>query len=173
MVDANQSVSTINWLVQFTNQHAIRLIIEPGSVPPAKKIAVANFNGLYLITPNEDELPVLCSEEATTTEEQVKELLGRGVQNILLHKGKAGSALYKKNKTLQLSAPEANVLDCTGTGDGSVFGFIFSKFNGNDNLNSLRTAHTVSVEILQLNGAIATHFTRDKLLQLVSKYYSE
>jgi len=173
LVDANLSVSTINWLVQFTNQHAIRLIIEPGSVPPAKKIAVANFDGLYLITPNEDELPVLCSEEATTTEEQIKELLGRGVQNILLHKGKAGSALYKKNETLQLSAPEANVLDCTGAGDGSVSGFIFSKYNGNDNLNSLRTAHTVSAEILQVNGAIATHLTQDKLLQLVSKYYSE
>ncbi|MCW3094067.1 MAG: Pseudouridine kinase [Ferruginibacter sp.] len=173
LVDANISVETINWLVQFTNQHAIRLVIEPVSVPPAKKIAAAHFDGLYLLTPNEDELPVLCSETAITTEDQIKELLGRGVQNIWLHKGKAGSALYKKTETLQLSAPEAEVVDCTGAGDGSVAGFLFSKYNAKDNLTSLRTAHTLSAEILQVNGAIATHLNEEKLLQLVSKYYSE
>lgn len=173
LVDANINVDTINWLIEFTNENAIRLVIEPVSVPPAKKIAAVNFNGLYLITPNEDELPVLCSEEATTTEEQIKELLGKGIQYIWLHKGKAGSALYKKTETLQLSAPEAVVLDCTGAGDGSVSGFIFSKYFGKDNLTSLRTAHTLSAEILQVNGAIAKHLTEEKLLQLVSKYYSE
>ena len=173
LVDANISVETINWLVDFTNKNSIRLVIEPVSVPPAKKIAVANLDGLYLITPNEDELPVLCSDDALTTEEQIKELLGRGIQNVWLHKGKAGSALYKKTETLQLSAPEVEVLDCTGAGDGSVSGFIFSKYHGKDNLNSLRTAHTLSAEILQVNGAIATHLNEEKLIMLVSKYYSE
>ena len=173
LVDANISVETINWLVDFTNKNSIRLVIEPVSVPPAKKIAVANLDGLYLITPNEDELPVLCSDDALTTEEQIKELLGRGIQNVWLHKGKAGSALYKKTETLQLSAPEVEVLDCTGAGDGSVSGFIFSKYHGKDNLNSLRTAHTLSAEILQVNGAIATHLNEEKLVMLVSKYYSE
>ena len=173
LVDANISVASINWLIEFTKQHAIRLIIEPVSVPPAKKIAAASFDGLYMITPNEDELPVLCSDESISTEEQIKELLDRGVQNIWLHKGKAGSALYKRTETLQLSAPEATVVDCTGAGDGSVAGFIFSKFHGKDNLNSLRTAHTLSAEILQVNGAIAPGVTEEKLLQLVSKYYSE
>jgi pseudouridine kinase len=173
LVDANISVASINWLIEFTKQHSIRLIIEPVSVPPAKKIASVSFDGLYMITPNEDELPVLCSDEAISTEEQIKELLDKGIQNIWLHKGKAGSALYKKTETLQLSAPEATVVDCTGAGDGSVAGFIFSKFHGKDNLNSLRTAHTLSAEILQVNGAIAPGITEGKLLQLVSKYYSE
>ena len=173
LVDANISVESINWLITFTNKHAIRMIIEPVSVPPATKIATANFEGLYLITPNEDELPVLCSDAALTTEEQIKELLGKGIQNIWLHKGKAGSALYKKTETLQLSAPETHVVDCTGAGDGSVSGFVFSKYHGKDNLNSLRTAHTLSAEILQVNGAIAKHLTHQQLEQLVSKYYSE
>lgn len=173
LVDANISVESINWLIQFTNTHSIRMIIEPVSVPPAKKIAAANFNGLYLITPNEDELPALCSDKATTTDEQIKELLDKGVQYVWLHKGMDGSALYKKTETLQLNAPNANVVDCTGAGDGSVSGFILSKYFGKDNLNSLRTAHTLSAEILQVNGAIAKHLNQEKLLQLVSKYYEE
>ena len=173
LVDANISVESINWLIHFTNIHKIRMIIEPVSVPPAKKIAAANFDGLYLITPNEDELPALCSEAATTTEEQIKELLDKGIQYIWLHQGVDGSALYKKTETLKLNAPNANVVDCTGAGDGSVSGFILSKYFGKDNLNSLRTAHTLSAEILQVKGAIATHLNQEKLLQMVTKYYEE
>jgi len=166
-------VESVNWLIRFTNLNSIRMIIEPVSVPPARKIAACNFEGLYLITPNEDELPSLCTETATTTDEQVQELLGKGIQYVWLHKGKLGSALYKKTETLQLNAPTANVVDCTGAGDGSVSGFILSKYFGKDNLNSLRTAHTLSAEILQVKGAIATHLTQEKLLQQVSKYYEE
>jgi pseudouridine kinase len=173
LVDANLSVETVNWLVSFTNLNKIRMIIEPVSVPPAKKIAACNFEGLYLITPNEDELPALCSEAAIGTEEQVHELLDKGIQYVWLHKGKLGSALYKKTETLQLNAPSANVVDCTGAGDGSVSGFILSKYFGKDNLNSLRTAHTLSAEILQVHGAIATHLNQEKLLNSVSKYYEE
>jgi pseudouridine kinase len=173
LVDANISVASINWLIQFTNIHKIKMIIEPVSVPPAKKIAAVNFDGLYLITPNEDELPALCSAEATTTDEQIKELLDKGIRYIWLHKGVDGSALYKRTETLQLNAPNANVVDCTGAGDGSVSGFILSKYFDKDNLNSLRTAHTLSAEILQVHGAIATHLNQEKLLNLVSKYYEE
>jgi pseudouridine kinase len=128
LVDANINLAAINWLIQFTNEHHIKMIIEPVSVPPARKIADANFKGLYLITPNEDELPALCSPETTTTDAQINELLGKGIQYIWLHKGREGSALYKKTETLQLNAPNANVVDCTGAGDGSVSGFILSKY---------------------------------------------
>jgi pseudouridine kinase len=173
LVDANISHEAIEWLIQFSNNTGIRMIIEPVSVPPARKLSGVDLRGLYLITPNEDELPAICNTNATTTEAQVLELLQRGVQNIWLHRGKMGSALYNTRETVELQAPEAEVVDCTGAGDGSVSGFILSKYSGKDNLNSLRTAHTLSAEILQVNGAIATHLTQQELLQLVSKYYTE
>lgn len=173
LADANISVESMNWLIQFCQEHKIRMIIEPVSVPPARKIAQVDFNGLYLITPNEDELPALCSPQAETVDQQIQELLSRGVQYIWLHRGALGSALYSRTETLVLHAPDAEVVDCTGAGDGSVSGFIFSKYNGRDNLNSLRTAHTLSAEILQLKGAIATHLTQEKLLDRVSLYYNE
>lgn len=70
LVDANIDAAAITWLIEFTNLHHISMILEPVAVSPAKKIASVNFNGLYLITPNGDELPALCSAEATNTEEQ-------------------------------------------------------------------------------------------------------
>jgi pseudouridine kinase len=173
LADANISVETGEWLLAFSNAKGIPLILEPVSVPPARKFKDVNLQGLHLVTPNEDELPVLCSEKSFFTQQQVEELLNKGVQNIWLHNGKHGSALYNKEKTITLHAPEIEVVDCTGAGDGSLSGFILGKTLGRDELNCMKLAHTLSAEILQVNGAIATHLNQQKLLSLVSKYYPD
>lgn len=173
LADANINVDTAEWLLDFSNKTKIPFVLEPVSVPPARKFKDAILNGLYLITPNEDELPVLCSEKSFFTQQQVEELLNRGVQNIWLHNGQHGSALYNKEKTITLNAPQINVVDCTGAGDGSLSGFILGKFLEKDDLECLKLAHTLSAEILQVNGAIATHLNQEKLLTLVTKYYPD
>lgn len=171
LADANINVDTAEWLLNFSRDTGIPFIIEPVSVPPARKFRGADLNGLYLITPNEDELPVLCSEQATMTQMQIEEMLDKGVQQIWLHNGKNGSALYTKEKAITLHAPSIEVLDCTGAGDGSLSGFILGKHLGKADTDCLKLAHTLSAEILQVNGAIATHLTQEKLLKLVTKYY--
>lgn len=173
MADANINVDTADWLLAFSSETGIPFVLEPVSVPPARKYREANLQGLHLITPNEDELPVLCSEKSFFTQQQIEELLGRGVENIWLHNGKHGSALYNKEKAITLHAPTIDVVDCTGAGDGSLSGFILGKYLGKPDLDCMRLAHTLSAEILQVNGAIATHLTQEKLLGLVSKYYPE
>jgi len=173
LADANINVDTVEWLLAFSSETGIPFIIEPVSVPPAKKFRNVNLSGLYLITPNEDELPVLCSENSFLTQQQVEELLNRGVQNIWLHDGKHGSALYNSEKSITLHAPSIEVVDCTGAGDGSLTGYILGKHLGKDGIDCLKLAHTLSAEILQVNGATATHLTQEKLLGLVSKYYPD
>ncbi len=171
LADANINVDTAEWLLDFCKKSGIPFIIEPVSVPPAKKFFNANLDGLFMITPNEDELPVLCTEQASMTQMQIEELLERGVQNIWLHNGKMGSALYNKEKAITLHAPDIEVVDCTGAGDGSLSGFILGKFLGLEDMRCLKLAHTLSAEILQVNGAIATHLNQEKLLGLITKYY--
>lgn len=173
MADANINVDTAEWLLAFSHETGIPFIIEPVSVPPARKYRDANLLGLYMITPNEDELPVLCSEKAFFTQQQVEELLMRGVQNIWLHNGQHGSALYSKERTLTLHAPAIEVVDCTGAGDGSLTGFMLGKHLGKNDMDCLKLAHTLSAEILQVNGAIASHLDQQKLMALVSKYYPD
>jgi pseudouridine kinase len=173
LADANINVDTAEWLLAFSNENNIPFIIEPVSVPPARKYKNVNLAGLHLITPNEDELPVLCSEKAFFTQQQIDELLAKGVRNIWLHNGKHGSALYNKEKAISLHAPDIEVLDCTGAGDGSLSGFILGKYLGKEDAVCMKLAHTLSAEILQVNGAIATHLNQEKLLGLVSKYYPD
>ncbi len=171
LADANISVDTAEWLLAFSKETGIPFVIEPVSVPPAKKFINVNLDGLYMITPNEDELPVLCSDKSFLTQLQVEELLQKGVKNIWLHNGKHGSALYSKDKTITLHAPSIEVLDCTGAGDGSLSGFILGRHLGKEDIDCLKLAHTLSAEILQVSGAIATHLNQEKLLLQVGKYY--
>ena len=173
LADANISVDAGEWLLAFTNESGIPLILEPVSVPPARKFKDMNLKGLHLVTPNEDELPVLCSEKALFTQHQIQELIEKGVENVWLHHGKLGSAIYNKERSITLHAPEIEIVDCTGAGDGSLSGFILGKTLGKEDIDCLKLAHTLSAEILQVNGAIATHLNQKKLLTLVSKYYPD
>jgi sugar/nucleoside kinase (ribokinase family) len=173
LADANISVAAGEWLLAFSIETGIPLILEPVSIPPARKFKDTNLKGLYLVTPNEDELPVLCSDKALFTQHQIEELLGKGVENVWLHNGKLGSAIYNKERSITLHAPEIEIVDCTGAGDGSLSGFILGKTLGKEDVDCLKLAHTLSAEILQVNGAIATHLDRQKLLNLVSKYYPD
>lgn len=171
LADANVNLDTIEWLLSFSRQTGIPFIIEPVSVPPASKLAPVNLEGLYMITPNEDELPVLCHEPLASTKKQIEELLSRGVQNIWLHNGIHGSTIVNRDKTVALHAALVDVVDCTGAGDGSLSGFLLGRFLGKDDLECLKLAHTLASEILQVNGAIATHLNQKKLLDLVPKYF--
>lgn len=171
--DTNTPVEAISWLLDFSNQKNIPFIIEPVSVPPARRLKDINLKGLYLITPNEDELPALCSNDALSEHEQVNELLEKGVWNIWLHHGKKGSVLYSKEKEIKLHASIVDVVDSTGAGDGALSGYILGKVLGKEDMDCLKLAHTLASEILQLKGAVATHLDRQKLLSLVSKYYPE
>ena len=171
MADANTSVESMDWLLQFSKRTGIPFIIEPVSVPPASKLKNMNLEGLYMVTPNEDELPVMCSEKSFLTQLQVEELLKRGVQNIWLHYGKQGSVFYNKDKAITLHAPDIEVVDCTGAGDGSLSGFLLGKTLGKTDDECIKLAHTLSAEILQVNGAIVTHLSQEELLSRVSKYY--
>lgn len=173
LADANLSIQALEWLLSFSNQTNIPMIIEPVAVPRAKKLKKANLSGLFLITPNEDELPVICSEKALTIQQQIDELLKRGVRNIWLHNGKQGSFFYSKERNIQLQAPIVDVVDSNGAGDGSLAGFILGKYLGKEDLDCLKLAHTLSAEVLQVNGAVAIHLDQQKLLTFVSKYYPE
>ncbi len=171
--DTNTPVEAISWLLDFSNQKNIPLIIEPVSVPPARRLKNIDLKGLYLITPNEDELPALCSSNTLSEQEQVNVLLKSGVRNVWLHHGKHGSILYSKEKAVKLHASIVDVLDSTGAGDGALSGYMLGKLLGKEDMDCLKLAHTLAAEILQVKGAVATHLDRQKLLSLVSKYFPD
>jgi pseudouridine kinase len=170
---ANVIPDSLTWLLNFSKEENIPFIIEPVSVPPARKMADMDLNGLYLITPNEDELPVLCKGKGQSTREQIDELLDRGVHQVWLHQGAKGSAIYKRGTEISLHACPIEVVDCTGAGDASVAGFILGKQLKKTDEECLRIAHTLSAEILQVEGANIPGISQKKLMDRVNHYYPQ
>jgi len=171
IADTNVSAGTLQWLLTFSKQAGVPLIIEPVAVPPALKLKTIELDGLYLITPNEDELPAICSEKAFTREDQVNELFQRGVRFIWLHNGKAGSTLYSNNRVITLAAVPVEVVDSNGAGDAALAGYIMGKYLGMEDIDCLKLAHTLSSQVLQVKGAVAKDLDQIKLLSLLSKFY--
>ena len=170
---ANVLPESLAWLLNFSKQKNIPFIIEPVSVPPARRMADMQLDGLWLITPNEDELPVLGNTKGSTTREQINDLLDRGVQHVWLHQGALGSTIYKRGAEIKLHACPIEVVDCTGAGDASVAGFLLGKQLGKQEDECLKIAHTLSAEILQVEGANIPGFNRKKLLDRVNHYYPD
>ncbi len=173
LADANLNVETVAWLLAFSEAHQTPFILEPVSVPPARKFNTLSLHGLALVTPNEDELPVMCTTESGLTQHHIEDLLNRGAEKIWLHNGKNGSALYTKNHSVTLHAPDVEVVDCTGAGDGSLTGYLLGQYLQFSDAACLRLAHTLSAEILRVNGAIADHLSREELLKRVPHYYPD
>ena len=171
LADSNLNVDTLEWLLQFSKATGIPLIIEPVSVPPASKLAALDLHGLHMITPNEDELPVLLKEPPHSMKQQIEQLLHKGVEKVWWHNGANGSLIATAEKTVTLHASIVDVVDCTGAGDGSLSGYLLGKHLGKEDLDCLKIAHTLSAEILQVNGAIATHINQQDLLDLVPTYF--
>lgn len=169
--DTNITIETLNWLSEFCLQHTIKLIVEPVSVEKAKKLSLVNLSGIFMLTPNEDELPSLCLAEHTNTEKCIEELLQRGVAYVWLRKGKKGSEMYSKNGIIQLETADIQMLDSTGAGDAALAGWVAANQMGLSQMKCLQAGHTMAYEVLQVKGAIIESLSKKMFTQLIQKYY--
>jgi len=171
ITDTNLSSESIEWLVDFGRNNNISVYIEPVSVSKARKVTSINKQGVFMMTPNEDELDALCNGNYENEEDYLNELLGSGVQNIWLTKGSQGSLLSSKEGNIVLPAKHLDIIDATGAGDATLAGFIAATYYGFDKLSALQCGHSLAYEVLQQPGAFLTGLNKSKLLELFKKYY--
>jgi pseudouridine kinase len=167
IADTNLSVEALQWLTQFSRDTLVPLIIEPVSVPPAKKLQQADLSNVYMVTPNEDELPALLYEKHANNDKTARSLIEKGVQHVWLHEGSKGSKIYTKENIIHVAAQKTAVLDSTGAGDASLAGFVWGLYHGKSLVESIRIGHWLAAEILKVKGAIAKHITHEHLSALI------
>ena len=172
IIDANLDTKTIQWVINFAKTHHIKLIIEPVSVPKASKLATLNLDGVYMITPNEEELLVM-NPIVAKGEEHIKALHERGVAKIWLRKGNQGSVIHEINHATSLSVPHIQILDSTGAGDAALAGWVFGYVNDETELSSLQLGHALAFEILKIKGSVDFTLNKEKLYTLKNNYYHE
>lgn len=172
IIDTNLDNKTIQWLIYFAKDHHKQLIIEPVSVAKASKLAALDLNGVFMITPNEEELISICSNDAQK-EQLLVSLFDRGVQTIWLRKGAKGSVVYTAKHSIDLSVPAIQIVDSTGAGDAALAGWVFGYVKGEDEVTCLQLGHTLALETLKRKGTVDTSLTSSALDNHKKMYYND
>lgn len=172
IIDANLATDTIQWIINFAKTNHKTLIIEPVSVSKASRLATLNLQGVYMITPNEEELLVMNSIEAKE-DNHIKVLHQRGVAKIWLRKGNQGSGIHEGNRATSLSVPQIQILDSTGAGDAALAGWVFGYVNNQEEMVCLQLGHALAFEILKIKGSVDFTLNKEKLYTIKNIYYHE
>lgn len=173
IIDTNIPSSSIQWLIHFTNAHHQKLIIEPVSIAKASKLASLNLEGVFMITPNEDELVAIANLESTDETTLVQSLFRRGVAQVWIRKGNQGSVICTPEKSLSLGVPKITISDSTGAGDAALAGWVFGYINNENEQTCLELAHTLALEVLQIKGAQIPHLNSETIYRIKTTYYNE
>lgn len=173
IIDTNLNQEAIQWIIDFAREHHQKLIIEPVSVPKAAKLAVLNLNGVYMITPNEEELCVLSSQVADNEAAHLQKLFERGVSKIWLSKGNQGSVMHSDAKSHLVSVPCISIIDSSGAGDAAAAGWVYGMIHGQSEVSSIQFGHALALQILQIKGTIDYSITSEKLNLLKEKQYHD
>lgn len=169
--DTNISAEVIEWLLAFCNGNGNKLIIEPVSVLKAQKLSNLNLKGLFMVTPNEDELPSLCMNPFNEYDHNIDNLLSKGIQNIWLRRGSKGSVIYNSSGHFQLPATPIEIQDTTGAGDAALAAWIWASLHQFNPTECLAFAHSLAFEVLQQEGAVLFSLNENKLAFFKEKYY--
>ena len=172
VADTNLSKDTLQWLIQYCRQNVVRLIIEPVSVPKAAKLQRMDLEGVYMITPNEEELMAIFENKINGDENKVQLLKKSGVNMIWIRKGVGGSEMIiEDGSSIHLDATNLAIKDATGAGDAALAAWIFSNLHGETTLNAMRAGHALAFEVLQQVGAVMEELNVERLQQIIKKYY--
>jgi len=169
VIDTNLSIETIQACIDFCRSHQKKLIIEPVSVPKAHKLAALSLAGVFLITPNQDELEAILGNSHARIPEA---LLLQGVSQVWLRKGAAGSSFYSVDGLIDMPAFAVEVVDSTGAGDAALAAWIYAYIQGESSANCIALGHALAAEVLQQQGAGVQGINPQKLKSIHSKYSS-
>ncbi|CAN5877484.1 winged helix-turn-helix transcriptional regulator [soil metagenome] len=173
IADTNIPAAALEWLAVFCKQYAIPLLVEPVSVAKARKLAGISIDGIFMLTPNEDELVSLCAGGHKTTADCVAELVQRGVQYVWLRKGENGSVIFHAQGTITLHVPSIKITDSTGAGDAALAGWVAARYYGMNGEVCLKAGHALALEVLQSGGAVLKNLTKEHLFHSIKKYYPD
>jgi pseudouridine kinase len=164
VIDTNLSAEAIQWCIDFCRNHNKKLIIEPVSVPKAQKLSALSLSGVFMITPNEDELSAILGNSIPASPAQ---LLQKGVAKVWLRQGERGSEMHELNSVLEVPVQKVTVIDSTGAGDAALAAWIYGYLNALSPPQCIELGHALAAAVLQQKGAVVREITPDKLHLLI------
>jgi ribokinase len=110
-------VSTVEYVAQKVFEKGNRVILNPA---PARQLSNDLLSSLCVITPNEFETELLTGikvNDALTAETAAEKLFRKGVRNVVITMGAAGSYLYNEKVSKLIPVIPVKAVDSTAAGD--------------------------------------------------------
>jgi 2-dehydro-3-deoxygluconokinase len=119
----------------------------------AARAALRPLAGLAsLVFASEPELALLAADPASETRAAAQELLGQGVQAVVVKHGARGATAYTVDGARSVPARSVRVADVIGAGDAFVSGYLSGLLDGLDTDGRLRRGAAVSAFAVACTG---------------------
>lgn len=163
VADCNLSEACLEWLCGFVARHGVRLLIEPVSVPKARKLlSFERHKPVFVITPNTQQLAGLAGEGTAA----IARLHALGFANVVLHRGSAGATASDGAGAVDVApVPVAAIADVTGAGDAAVAGLVCGLLDGMSLAESARLGQCAAAIKLSSAQSVASGLSRDSLFR--------
>lgn len=146
------------------------IILNPAPVPDSLPDEI--FSKLDYITPNETELMKLCGKEGGSMKdyaEGARELLKRGVKNVLVTMGKKGALFVNREKEELFPARKVSAVDTTAAGDCFNGAFVVALAEGRELDEAVMFANAASSIAVTRNGAQTSIPAREEVEEILAE----
>ena len=166
VADCNIDVSCLEWLSGFSARNRLRLLIEPVSVPKAKKLLKFKRTiPVFAVTPNKQQL------EALTGAKDLRSAIGKlhrlGFENIVVHRGAKGAVASSPAGQFDVIGTGAlEVADVTGAGDAAVAGLVAGILEGHPLWKAAKLGQAAAAIKLASRDSVSAELSRDRLKKI-------
>ena len=163
VADCNIDVSCLEWLCAFSAKTGVRLLIEPVSVPKAKKLLkFVRPKPVFAITPNQQQLEALTGEIEFGA--AIADLHNLGFENVIVHRGGQGVvASSTTGQSIVAAIAKKAVADVTGAGDAAVAGLAAGLLEGLSLAKAAALGQAAASIKLSSRQSVADELNRDRL----------
>lgn len=166
VVDLNLPIETVEYLINFSKERDIDLVIIPVSSPKMKNLP-RDLNGVSWLIVNQDESEEFFDRKVNNDyefDELANLWLDTGVKRVVITRGNNYSIYKDEKETLKFYPPRVeNVVDVTGAGDSYSGGIIHGHLMGYPVKEILEYAMTNAYYTIQTDTTVREDLTREKL----------
>ena len=175
--DTNIPKKSIEYLVSLSRKYNIPIVIEPVSCAKSKKI-LDTLDGIYMITPNFDELCTINNvSNIDNSDDNIlklsKNLIHSGVSNVLVTCGSRGVCFTNRDTSIFLDSIKTDIVNVTGAGDSLVSGILYGMHNNYDIVDCIKYGICAATITIQSKDTVSCNLNEDSIRKLfVANYIS-
>lgn len=147
-------LDVVEYIAQKAKKEGKLIILDPA--PALRGLSKEILSNIDIIKPNETEIQIISGMEIKSEEDIIKaakSLIEKGVKNVIVTLGGAGSLLVTKDSEKKFSSPKVKAIDTTAAGDTFTAGLAKSLLEGKSIEESIKFGHIASAIAVTRKGA--------------------